>query len=140
MSPRKRNPFDEMDIPCEEDHPLDVLAHRRLSSELKEKRKVATQKLMDALGGNITPWLDLEPLLNESIIEREEILYNIGFEHGVVSGKSKAFTAIHSGKPGKEYRRFANDMRKRALFSELPETVRVAALLEVAWALALELK
>jgi hypothetical protein len=140
MSPRKRDPFDEMDIPCEEDHPLDILAHRRLSSELKEKRKAATKKLMDALGGNITPWLDLEPLLNESIIEREEILYNIGFEHGVVSGKSKAFTAIHSGKAAKEYRQFTKEMRKRALLSELPAMVRVAALLEVAWALAFDLK
>jgi hypothetical protein len=129
-----------MAIPCEEEHPVDVLSQRRLSSDLAERRKAATQKLMDALGDDISPWLDLEPLLNESIIEREEILYNIGFEHGVVSGKNKAFTAIHSEKPGKEYRQFTKEMRKRALLSELPAMVRVAALLEVAWSLALETK
>ena len=139
MSTGKRRPFKEMDLPDKEDHPLDVLSRNRMSTALNEKVKSAAQVLVDALGSDIRPWLELEVLLNESRQAREEIMYNLGFEHGTVKGKSKAL-AIQGGADDEQYRHFADEVRKQALLSELPAAVRVAALLEVAWALVLERK
>ena len=140
MSPGKRRPFDEMDLPDAEDHPLDVFSRNRMSVALNDKVKSATQTLVDTLGSDISPWLELEALLNESRQAREEILYNLGFDHGMVAGRSRALAAIQGGAGDEQYRQFADEVRKQALLSELPATIRVAALLEVAWALVLELK
>jgi hypothetical protein len=139
MTPRKPTPFEEMDSPHEEDHPLDVYSRIRLPLELKERVQAATQKLTDALGNDLDLWIDLEALLNESRQQREEILYNIGFEHGVTAGRSKALTMLLDEQPSNAYREFAKEIRKQVLLSELPSMLRIAALLEAAWALAGEM-
>ena len=140
MSPRKKSQFNEMDLPHEEDHPLDVLSRNRMSEELNDKVNAAVQVLTAALGEKISPWLTLEALLKESIQERGEILYNLGFEHGMVTGRSRKFVIKRPAFNLKEYRGFATEIRKHALLSELPRTLRAAALLETAWGLILDVK
>ena len=136
MTPRKPTPFEEMDLPHEEDHPLDVYSRSHLSLELKERIQAATKKLTNALGNSLDLWIDLEALLNESRQQREDALYNLGVEHGLTAGRSEALTTILDEDPGNAYRQLAKELRKQVSLSELPSMLRVAALLETAWALA----
>jgi hypothetical protein len=138
MTSHKPTPFEEMDLPHEEDHPLDVYSRSYLSRELKESVEAATQRLTGALGNDLNLWIDLEALLNESRQQREEALYNVGVEHGLTAGRSEALATLLDEDPGNAYRQLGKELRKQVLLSELPSMLRVSALLETAWALARE--
>ena len=138
MAPRRHNPFREMDDNTGEAHPLDLVARSRMPEGLENDIRVASKKLLAALGNQQQPWLDLEALLNEQRQAYGEILYNLGFEHGFTAGNAEAFSRLRSEPNVGEYLTLSSSLRKKALLSQLSPGLRVAALLEAAWALAFQ--
>ena len=134
----KPNPYREMDLPEAEEHPLDVVARSQIPHELNDNIRIATKKLMQALGTDHLPWIALEALLNEYRKKREEILYNIGYEHGFIAGSSKTLFRLNRQPPDTQYHLLAGELRKKIVVSQIPLHLRIAALLETAWCLSTE--
>ncbi len=139
MKPVSRNPFKEIDRPQGQDHPIDLIAKERMPHDFAERIKVASGHLLQALGDQRKPWVELEALLNEYRQKREEVFFNIGYEHGHTAGESRALSMIHYYEPNTEYRLYVDHVREQVLLHQMPPMVRVATLLEVAWTLAFEL-
>jgi hypothetical protein len=96
------------------------------------------ERLRSALGGDVTVWLDLEALLNEREAVFEEAYFNSGFEHGFAAGEAEALRALTSGGEAR-YRVLADHIRGLVLDGGVSREATVAALLENAWALAVQL-
>jgi hypothetical protein len=139
MKPREPNPYRDMDLPEGEDHPLDVVVRAQIPHALDDNIRIATKKLMQALGKDRQFWIDLEALLNEHRLQREEILYNIGFEHGSIAGTTKTLSRLRQEPPDTEYHLLAGELRKKIVLSRIPLHMRIIALLETAWSLSFEL-
>ena len=136
----KPNPCREMDLPEAEEHPLDVVVRSHIPNELNDDIRIATKKLMQALGDDHLPWIALEGLLGDYHKQRDEILYNIGYEHGFIAGSSKTLFRLNRQPPDTQYHLFAGELRKKIVLSQLPLHLRIAALLETAWCLSAEIE
>jgi hypothetical protein len=89
MTPKKSNPYQELDIRPGEDHPLDTIAQSQIPTALLDNIQVATKQLLQRLSTDHRPWLDLEALLNEYRQQREEKLFNLGYENGFTAMLSR---------------------------------------------------
>ncbi|MDJ0766693.1 MAG: hypothetical protein QNJ97_27220 [Myxococcota bacterium] len=135
----QRNPFQEFDREPDEDHPLHkiVRAHPHIKLLMRNIRE-ATKRLIKAIGSDHSPWIQLEELINKHLHAREEILFNLGFEHGYLSGEGEALQMVSGRDPDDKYRAFAEELRILLVRSSLPELLGIAVLLETAWSMCLK--
>jgi hypothetical protein len=135
MKFKNSDPYEEMDrSPCEE-HPVDIAARERIPQALTDNIKLATGKLLDALGGDISSWLWLESLINEYRCRRDKVLFNIGHEYGYLAGctHTLARKRRQSGSPA--CRKLAQQVHKQLTLSGLSPKRCIAILLDTASAI-----
>lgn len=138
MEKFKKNPYREMDRPNGEDHPLDIIARSYISQTLIDQISIATKNLIKALGGDPRPWNKLEGLINEYRQQREELMFNLGHEHGVVACRVREASRQRHYLPDAGYHILAGEVRKQLVLSSLSSTQRVAVLLETALGLMMD--
>ena len=78
-------------------------------------------------------------LLSERRLLREEIVNNIGFEHGSIAGTTKTLSRLRQEPPDTEYHLLAGELRKKIALSRIPLHMHIPALLETAWSLSFDL-
>jgi hypothetical protein len=69
---------------------------------------------------------------------REETYFNLGYDHGVAAGRVEGLRALDD-QTSPDARSLADQLRELAIQADVSRTEKVAALLEAAWALALDL-
>ena len=123
----------------DDEHPVD-LALERLAPlrELRARIRDAARRLAKALGERREPWLEVEALLNDYRVAREEACFDLGFEHGLAAGRAQALRRTASPQD-REALALADRIRDEALLAGLPAAAVVTALLKAAWALVLGL-
>jgi hypothetical protein len=133
----RRNHYREVNPDEVEAHPIDEELERRLRHGGLRKRIIAAQgRVMSALGEQRHVYLRLEELVGQRHCEREEEAFNIGFDHGLVRGRADALAAVLRNQGGRG-RGLAARLAQLATNAGLEPPRALAALLEVAWAMAL---
>jgi hypothetical protein len=133
----RRNHYREANPDEVEAHPIDAELERRLSHRGLRKRIIAAQgRVMSALGEQRHLYLRLEELVGLRHGEREEEIFNIGFDHGLVCGRADALAAVLRNH-GARGRALAARLAQVATNAGLEPPRALTALLEVAWAMAL---
>jgi hypothetical protein len=137
MAGRRRNAYREANPTDNEAHPIDDEVERRLRHATLRKRILAAQgRVVAALGKQRHLYLCLEELVGGRHIDREEAMFNLGFEHGLVQGRADALAAALQ-RQGARGRALAVRFAQLAVNAGLEPPRTLAALLEVAWGLAL---
>lgn len=137
MSGRRRNAYRGANPTDSEAHPIDDELERRLRhSGLRKRILVAQGRVVTALGEQRHLYLRLEELVGDRHIDREEAMFNLGFEHGLVHGRADALAATLR-RQGARGRAFAERLAQLAVNAGANPSRALAALLEVAWGLAL---
>lgn len=137
MAGRRRNFYREAKPIDSETHPIDEEVERRLRHTKLRKRIIAAQgRVLAALGGQRHLYLRLEEVVAHRADEREEAMFNLGFEHGLVQGRADALAATLR-RQGARGRELAARLAQLAVNAGLEPPRTIAALLDVAWALAL---
>lgn len=138
MSDRKRNAYQDANSNDSEVHPIDEELERRLRhAALRKQIRTAQDQVLTALGKRRELFLHLEQLIGERHIDREEAMFNLGFEHGLVRGRTEALAASVR-RPGARGRELTKQFAQLAMNAGIEPPRTLAALLEVAWAMALE--
>jgi len=133
----RRNHYREANPDEVEAHPIDEELERRLGHRGLRKRIIAAQgRVMAALGEQRHLYLRLEELVGDRAVDREEAIFNIGFDHGLVRGRADALAAVLRNQ-GARGRALAARLAQLATNAGLEPPRTLAALLEVAWAMAL---
>lgn len=133
----RRDHFGEAAPADSEVHLSDEEVERRLRHATLRKRIIAAQgRVMAALGERRHLYLRLEELVGRRHGEREEATFNVGFEHGLVRGRADALAAMLRNQGGRG-RALAAGLAQLATSAGLEPPRALAALLEVAWAMAL---
>ncbi len=133
------DPYDALEREMPEEHPVDAaIEHRMPQRKLRRRMRQASDRLMQALGDRRDLWLRLEELLGLYRARREEAYFNLGFEHGVTAGRVEGLRAVDGSIPP-EALPLADQLRELAVQANIDRGNKVAALLEAAWALALDL-
>lgn len=136
---RSTSPYEAMERELPEEHPIDATVERRIPQrKLRRRMRAAGELLMQALGERRNLWIRLEELLGLYHSRREEAYFNLGYDHGVAAGRVEALRALDDRSPP-ETRSLADQLREIAIQADVSRTEKVAALLEAAWALALDL-
>lgn len=132
-----RNHYREANPDDIEAHPIDEEVERRLRHGTLRKRIITAQgRVMAALGEQRHLYLRLEELVGSRHIDREEAMFNVGFDHGLVHGRADALAAMLRNQ-GARGRALAARLARLATNAEFEPPRALAALLEVAWAMAL---
>jgi hypothetical protein len=132
----RRDHYGEASPADGEVHPIDEEVERRLDHLALRRRIIAAQdRVMAALGERRHLYLRLEELVGQRHGEREEAMFNVGFEHGLVRGRADALAAMLRNQGARGRALAARIARLAANAGPSPRAV--AALLEVAWGLAL---
>lgn len=146
--PRRRvGPYHRVEHDPGDMHPVELAVMRRAPlEELNRRIHEADSQLLEALGDRRTLWLQLEELLTERCVLREETHFDVGYEHGFAAGRADALRSLTGstlpaeGAPADAHaiaiRTFADRSRDQAIQTGLPRHLAIAAILEVAWALA----
>jgi hypothetical protein len=133
----RRNHYRQANPDEGEAHPIDEEVERRLRHGTVRKRIIVAQgRVMAALGEQRHLYLRLEELVGNRHIDREEAMFNVGFEHGLVRGRAEALAAVLRNQ-GARGRALAARLAQLATSAGLEPPGALAALLEVAWAMAL---
>jgi hypothetical protein len=120
-----------------DEHPIDDELERRLRHAGLTHRIMKSQDaVVAALGDRRQLYFALEQLLSERVEDREEAMFNLGFEHGCLQGGTDAMAALWR-KSGPA-RAFARELARLSLAPGLKRSQTVAVLLEVAWSLSLQ--
>jgi len=128
-------------------HPVDVAVEQLAPVQgLNRRIREADSRLTAALGDQRLLWLHLEELLTNRSTLREQAHFDLGYEHGFAAGRVDALRSLAGagapaeGVPANEQkvatRAFSDRCRDLAIQTGLPGNLIVAAMLEVAWALA----
>ncbi|MBI5527837.1 MAG: hypothetical protein HY897_16020 [Deltaproteobacteria bacterium] len=139
---RPPTPYESVEHAETEEHPVDTAVERRFPQKksLRKMRRLSDQ-MMAALGDQRYLWLRLEEVQGEYHLQREEIFFNIGYEHGLAAGRADALQALmpacKCGSSTNRGRAFAARVRDLTMQVDLSPSLVMAVLLEVAWALAL---
>lgn len=137
MSPyasRKTNFYAECNGTASSEHRVDDEVEQRADNQPLRERIVAAQdRLMATLGEQRPLYLALEELVGQRGSEREEAMFNVGFEHGYIEGRREALAAVW--RRTTRGRTLAKKVTLLALDSRLAQPHAIAALLEVAWSL-----
>lgn len=121
----------------DEVHPVDAAIERRLPHRsLRRRLRAATDALMTALGPRRKLWFPVEQLKSRYHAEREEEYYRLGYEHGATAGRAEALSA-RTPRGTRAQRDLASWVRDITVEAHLPLHLKVATLLETAWALVL---
>ncbi len=137
MAERRRNAYQEANDADAEAHPIDDEVERRLRHAPLRKRIIAAQgRVVAALGERRDEYLMLEDLIVRRGAEREEAMFNLGFEHGLVRGRADALAGVLR-RQGARGRALAKQIARLATNAGIETPRALAALLEVAWAMAL---
>ncbi|MFH0900567.1 MAG: hypothetical protein V2A73_08050, partial [Pseudomonadota bacterium] len=122
------------------DDSLDKTICRRLPlHDLKKRIRVAVKNLEAALGTDREPWLQAEALLNDFRIRREDAYFVLGYEHGLAAASAELLRArLHDSEVDQSrIASLAHEIRKRTIQTDLPDMLKLAALLESVWAMAM---
>jgi hypothetical protein len=138
MTSKKPNPYREMDLSEGDDHPLDVIARSQIPQTLNDDISIATKKLMSVLGENCHLWIELEALVNKYRQKREEVIFNIGYEHGFMESGTKAVWRRHGQPQDGAHFALAGEIRKVIVLSQLSSNQRISVLMETALGLMRE--
>ena len=134
MKFKDSDPYEEMErSPCEE-HPMDIAARERIPKSLTDNIKLATGKLLDVLGSDISTWLSLESLINEYRCERDKIFFNLGHEYGYLAGCTQTM-ARNRRWADTEYRSLSSSVHKQIVRSGVAPNLRITILLDIATAI-----
>ncbi len=137
MAGRRRNTYREANPTDSEAHPIDDEVERRLRHASLRKRILAAQgRVIMALGSQRHLYLHLEELVGDRHIDREEAMFNLGFERGLVQGRADALAAVLRRR-GAHERALAARLAQLVTNAGLEPPRALAALLEVAWGMAL---
>ncbi len=137
MARPRRNFYREASPTDSEVHPIDEEVERRLRHTTPWKRIHAAQRrVVVALGEKRDLYLRLEQLVRDHAMDREEAMFNLGFEHGLVQGRADALAATLR-RQGARGRALATRFAQLAVNTGLETPNVLPALLEVAWSLAL---
>jgi hypothetical protein len=132
----RRDHYREADPADSEAHPIDEEVERRLRHATLRKRIIAAQgRVMAALGEQRHLYLHLEELVGVRHSEREEAVFNVGFEQGLVR-RADALAAMLRNQ-GARGRALAARLAQLATSAGLEPPRALAALLEIAWAMAI---
>src|ERR1700748_3416709 len=90
----QRNPYEEANLSSDA-RPVDEEIELRLrhAARREQVRKARDQVLL-ALADRQHLYLALEDLVGERTGDREEAMFNLGFEHGRLEGGTESFTAL----------------------------------------------
>ena len=131
---RARNYYREMERPPEDGNPIDAAVKRLVPQKGVQKRIVRLQEQVQAkLGKDTQPFLDLETLRNDVGDEREEVYFNLGYEHGHTAASTRARKGLALSKETEE---LARDILERTVQAQLPPIETMLALLDTLWAVA----
>lgn len=120
--------------------PVDDAGNRRLLQHGRLAKKIisAQRRLFAALDGEHHHlYFRLEELVGQRQCERDEVMFNLGFEHGLMRGRADAPTAGSRVQCARG-RGFAEQLVQLVVNAGIEPRHVVSALLQVAWALALE--
>ena len=128
-------------LPRGEEHPIDVqVKQRRPLRPLAKQLRKAIHHLERALHSKQRqPWLNVEALWQEYRGQREQMYFDVGYEHGVLAGHAQAIRLLSGWSP-KDVQPIADEIRRFARQMDLTMPRTLAALLEVAWSFALALE
>jgi hypothetical protein len=136
---RQQSPYQAVEHPPGEEHPVDVAVERRLRHATMRRRILrTTERMMKALGDKRRLWFELEELLNDYHAQREEMFFCIGYEHGLATGRAEVLRRSAGKVLTRESIELSDQVRDLATQCHLPRRLTVAALLEAAWALVLD--
>jgi hypothetical protein len=134
----RQSPYQAVEHPPGEEHPIDVAVEHRLRHAAMRRRILRiTERMTKALGDKRRLWLELEELLNDYHAQREEMFFCVGYEHGLPAGRAEVLRRSAGKVLDRESIEFSNHVRDLATQCHLPRRLTVAALLEAAWALLL---
>jgi len=132
------DPYHALERDMPEEHPVDAAIERRVPQrKLRKRMRQASDRLMQALGDQRHLWLRLEELLGLYRSRREDAYFNLGYEHGVAAGRVQGLRALDGSSI--DGQSLADRIRELAVQADVDRGQRIAALLEAAWALALDL-
>ncbi|MDF1524641.1 MAG: hypothetical protein P1P87_17700, partial [Trueperaceae bacterium] len=134
------SPYQAMERELPEEHPIDATVERRVPQrKLRRRMRDAGERLMQGLGERRGLWMRLEELLGLYHSRREETYFNLGYDHDVAAGRVEGLRALDDHQTSSDARSLADQLRELAIQADVSRTEKVAALLEAAWALALDL-
>jgi hypothetical protein len=116
--------------------PVDDEVERRLRHGGLNQRILSMQdQVVDALGEERAVYLRLEELQTQRTDGREEAMFNLGFEHGLLQGRTDAMGALWRKSP--RGRGLVARLARLTAETRLDRSQAVAALLEIAWSLSI---
>src|SRR3989339_1302660 len=108
--------YEKLQQEIDEVHPVDRKVELLLPQwELRQKIREKSQQLLEV---QRDLWLELEALLNERRIEREELYFNLGHEYGKLEGRGEGLRSF-GNPPLPEARSLLNKLRDAMLQSDL---------------------
>jgi hypothetical protein len=132
----RHNAYREANKAGSDEHPVDDELERRLRhAGLVERIKKSQDALVAALGDHRQLYFALEELLAERVEDREEAMFNLGFEHGLLRGRTDAMDSLW--RKGRHARELASQVAQVTKATRLERSQIVAVLLEIAWSLSI---
>jgi hypothetical protein len=136
-SPRRPSYFHQMERPGEDAHVIDIAVRQRLPQRAAQERLKRLQaRVREQLGKDLENLVALENQYGDIRTEREAAYFDVGYEHGLAEGLSRARSAAGS----KLARDLVRDVRERAVQAQLAPGRAALALLECAGAMLLSEK
>lgn len=131
-----RNYFAELQPPMKESHPVDDLMER--DPDLRKLRRGTYRRLRRLQkSAHSGPLLDFEAERNHLDAARVETAFNIGFEGGLIAGRAEGIERARRAPPDPDGRTFRHEILRTVLTTRARPQDMQAAILAVAWALAL---
>jgi hypothetical protein len=119
--------FHRMERQGDDAHPIDLAVRRRVPQTAAQKRLVQLQaRVRELLGNDADTFGELEMLLIDIRMEREQAYFDLGYEHGLAAGAVRQRRAARDS----EARQLARDVRERVVQAQLPLGRAALGLLE----------
>lgn len=131
MKWKGKNPYRDMDnIPEEETHPLDIYAKERIPQSLTDNIQLYTNKLLEALGNDASPWIPLEEVMNKYRLKREEVYFNLGHEYGCLAGSTHMKSRNQKLSKNTAYQNLSHQIHRQIVLSGLSPKLCITLLLD----------
>src|SRR5450432_2270062 len=129
--PLQRNHYEEANIGA---RPVDEEVELRLRhAALREEVRKVRDQVVTALADRQHLYLALEDLAGERTGDREEAMFNLGFEHGQLKGGADSFAALWQ--KDEELRSLAAQVARLIGNARVEYRQAAAVLLEIAWSM-----
>jgi hypothetical protein len=127
----ERNPYEEANRSDVEAHHIDDEVERRVRHRQLQRRLTGAQdEVVAALGDQKHLYFALEDLLGQRMDAREEALFNLGFERGLLQGRMNSLTVLWKNRDAMAYGQRIAQLTK---YADVEVRDGVAGLLEIAW-------